>query len=394
MARRIAMFTGSRAEFSFISPVLTSVAADPRLDYYLLVSGAHLQEDFGNSIAEIKDLGFQVHAEIDTEMDGDSLYATVQSIGTCILSLSRTLDELRPDLLLVPADRYEGFAAVIAGSQMNIPVAHIEGGDYTEGGALDDSVRHAMTKLAHLHFTTNIQSADRVRGLGEEDWRVFNVGHPVLDLAAAGNFASLKEVQEALQIDASRPTVLFCQHSVSMEFDQAANQVSPSLDAMRILAREGYQVVITYPNNDAGGRAIIEKIRALDAEKLPNVTVRASLGRFLFHGVLNMIGRLGRGACVGNSSGGLKETPFFGCPVVNIGSRQKGRLRAENVIDIPYDSEAIVTAIKRCVEDEEWRSQCRNCENLYGSGNAGSQIAEVLATIAIDSRLLQKKMTY
>ena len=394
MVRKIAVFTGSRAEFGFLSPVLSCVAVDPRLEYYLLVSGAHLQEDFGKTLAEIEEGGFKVHTKVDVEMEEDTLYATAQAIGTGILSLSRTLDALRPDLLLVPADRYEGFSAVVAGSQMNIPVAHIEGGDYTEGGALDDSVRHAMTKLSHLHFTTNEQSAERVRRLGEEEWRIYNVGHPVLDLAAAGNFASPEEVHASLQIDRSKPIVLFCQHSVATEFDQATTQVAPSLVAMRILANKGYQVVITYPNNDAGGRAIIQKLRALDVEEVPNLKVRSSLGRYLFHGVLNMIGRLGRGACVGNSSGGIKETPFFGCPVVNIGSRQQGRMRANNVIDVAYDSDAIESAVEKCVEDEVLRTRCRECANPYGSGNAGPQIAEVLAKATINSRLLQKRMTY
>ena len=394
MKRKIAVFTGSRSEFGFLSPVLRSLKADPRLEYYLLVSGAHLQDDFGKTLAEIEEDGFKVHAEVGIEMDGDSLYATAQAIGTGILSLSRTLDELRPHFLLVPGDRYEGFSAVIAASQMNIPVAHLEGGDYTEGGALDDSVRHAMTKLAHIHFTTSEQSAERVRKLGEEDWRVHNVGLPVLDLAAAGIYATPHEVEASLQIDPSRPVALFCQHSVATEFDQAEEQVLPSLDAMEALALKGYQVIITYPNNDAGGRAIIQRIRTLEKKQLPGVVVRTSLGRYLYHGVLNSIGRLGRGACVGNSSSGIKETAFFGCPVVNIGSRQRGRLRGTNVIDVPYDSKAIASAVERCVEDEEWRVCCRESENPYGAGNAGPQIAEVLATAPTGLCLLQKRMTY
>lgn len=388
------MFTGSRAEFGFLSPVLRSLEADPRLEYYLLVSGAHLQDDFGGTLAEIEADDFKVHAKIDIEIDGDSLHATARAIGAGILSLSRTLEDLRPEFLLVPGDRYEGFAAVIAASQMNIPVAHLEGGDYTEGGALDDSVRHAMTKLAHIHFTTNEQSAERVRKLGEEDWRVHNVGLPILDLAAAGDYATPDEVRTSLPIDLSRPVILFCQHSVSTEFGQAEAQVQPSLDALEILALKGYQVIITYPNNDVGGRTIIQQIRAFQKKNFPNVVVRTSLGRYLYHGVLNAIGRIGRGACVGNSSSGIKETPFFGCPVVNVGSRQQGRLRGTNIIDVAYDSEAIAFAVERCVEDDEWRVRCQESENPYSAGDAGAQIAEVLATVPTGLCLLQKKMTY
>jgi UDP-N-acetylglucosamine 2-epimerase (non-hydrolysing)/GDP/UDP-N,N'-diacetylbacillosamine 2-epimerase (hydrolysing) len=392
--RRIAVFTGNRAEYGLQYPILKAIAADPRLEYFLLAGGAHLQADFGKTLAEIEADGFQVYRQVDIQMDQDTLFATAQAIGTGILSLSRILDELRPDFLVVYADRFESFSAMITGTQMNIPTAHIEGGDYTEGGALDDSVRHAMTKLAHLHFTTNEQAAERIRRLGEEPWRVFTVGFPALDLVAAGDYACPDEIVSGLGIDPARPVVLFCQHSVTTEFDLAAAQVRPSLEALESLAQDGYQVILTYPNNDAGGRRIIQELLALDARRVPGIQLVSSLGRRRFHGVLNLIGRQGRGAFVGNSSAGIKETPAFGCPAVNIGSRQQGRLRADNVLDVPYDRDAIVHAIRRCVEDEAFRVQCQTCANPYGAGNAGPRIAETLATMPIDDRLLQKKLTY
>jgi len=390
--RKIAVFTGNRAEYGLQYPILRAIAADPRLEYFLLAGGAHLQLDFGRTLAEIEADGFRVYREVEIRMEQDTLFATAQAIGTGILSLSRILDELRPDMLVVYADRYEGFAAMITGTQMNIPTAHIEGGDYTDGGALDDSVRHAMTKLAHLHFATNAQAVERVRGLGEEPWRVFNVGQPSLDLIAAGLYASPEDVSAALGLDLTRPIILFCQHSVTTEFEQAPEQVKPSLEVLTTLASNGYQVVITYPNNDAGGRRIIEEIEKLRG--VPNIQITMNLGRFKFHGLLNVIGRVGKGAFVGNSSACIKETPVFGCPVVNIGSRQRGRLRANNVLDVPYDAASILAAARRCVEDQDFRTQCQSCENPYGAGNAGPRIAEVLATMPIDQRLLQKKMTY
>jgi UDP-N-acetylglucosamine 2-epimerase (non-hydrolysing)/GDP/UDP-N,N'-diacetylbacillosamine 2-epimerase (hydrolysing) len=275
---------------------------------------------------------------------------------------------------------------------MNFPTAHIEGGDLTEGGALDDSVRHAMTKLAHLHFTTNEQSAQRVRNLGEEDWRVFNVGLPSLDLVALGRYATPEEVTDRLGIDPERPLVVFTQHSVTTEFEEAGAQVLPSLEALRAVAAEGYQVVITYPNNDAGGQRLIKAIQALEAEGLANIQVHRSLGRHLYHGLLNLCGK-GKGACVGNSSSGIKETPVFHAPTVNIGSRQSGRLRSENLIDTGYDAGEITAAIRRCVESEAFIKVCQECSNPYGTGNAGARIAETLATVEINSALLQKKMT-
>lgn len=390
--RKIAVFTGNRAEYGLQYPILRAIAADARLEYFLLAGGAHLQQDFGRTMAEIEADGFRVYREVEIRMQQDTLFATAQAIGTGILSLSRILDQLRPDFLVVYADRYEGFAAMITGTQMNIPTAHIEGGDYTEGGALDDSVRHAMTKLAHLHFATNEQAVERILRLGEEPWRVFNVGQPSLDLIAAGLFAPPEEVSATLGVDLSRPVILFCQHSVTTEFEQAVEQVKPSLEALRRLAAEGYQVIITYPNNDAGGRRIVEQIEKLKGES--NILITQNLGRYLFHGVLNIIGRVGIGAFVGNSSAGIKETPAFGCPAVNIGSRQQGRLGAKNVLDVPYNSSKILEAIRRCIDDEDLRHQCHTCENPYGAGNAGPKIAEVLATMPLDARLLQKKMTY
>jgi UDP-N-acetylglucosamine 2-epimerase (non-hydrolysing)/GDP/UDP-N,N'-diacetylbacillosamine 2-epimerase (hydrolysing) len=393
MTRRIAAFTGNRAEYGLQYPILRALAADSRLECVLLAGGAHLQEDFGKTIAEIEADGFKTARQVDIEIEQDTLFATAQAIGTGVLSISRILEELRPDLLLVYADRFESFAALIAGTQMTIPTAHVEGGDYTDGGALDDSVRHAMTKLAHLHFTTNAQAAERVRRLGEEPWRVFDVGFPVLDLVVAGLYASVEETAGDLGLDLARPVVLFCQHSVTSEFDHAAEQVRPSLAALEDLAQDGYQIIVTYPNSDAGGRRIIEEICALAARRVPGIQVVKSLGRRGFHGVLNVIGQ-STGALVGNSSAGIKETPAFRCPAVNIGSRQRGRLRADNVIDAPYDRDAIVRAIRRAVEDTDFRERCRRSVNPYGAGNAGPRIAEVLATIPLDQRLLQKKMTY
>jgi UDP-hydrolysing UDP-N-acetyl-D-glucosamine 2-epimerase len=392
--RKIAIFTGNRSEYGLQYPILRAIAADHRLDYYLLVGGAHLRQDLGATSQEIEQDGFRIHARVEIEPGPECSAYTAECIGRGILSISAILVKLQPDVLLIYGDRFESFAAMIAASQMNIPVAHIEGGDYTEGGALDDSVRHAMTKLAHLHFTTNAQSAERVLKLGEEPWRVFNVGLPTLDLAVAGIHSQPQELIAEFGLDAVRPIILFCQHSISTEEDQAAAQIAPSLDALRELLAKGYQVIATYPNDDAGGRVIIDALRGMEAEALPDFRVVKSLGRSRFHGMLHLIGRIGRGAMVGNSSAGIKETAAFACPAVNIGSRQQGRLRAGNVLDAGYDSAEILAAIGRCISDRAFRGICRTGPNPYGKGDAGRQVAEVLATTTLDLRLLQKKMTF
>jgi UDP-hydrolysing UDP-N-acetyl-D-glucosamine 2-epimerase len=392
--RTIGIFTGNRAEYGLQYPILRAVDRHPGLEYRLLVSGAHLDRNFGRTLDEIRADGFRIDAEVAIEMDAGSLFATAQAIGSGILTISRVLADLRPDMMVVYADRFEGLAAVIASTQMNIPTAHIEGGDLTEGGALDDSVRHAMTKLAHLHFTTNEQASNRILGMGEEPWRVHTVGFPAIDLISEGRYATPVECVERLGLDLARPVVLFTQHSVTTEFDQAAAQFQPSLEAIEQLASEGVQVILTYPNNDAGGRQIIERLEAFTARQVAGTQVHRSLGRHLYHGVLALAKVDGaRVACAGNSSSGLKETPAFGCPTVNIGSRQDGRLRGDNVLDAGYDAESINGAVHRCLFDEAFRQRCKVALNPYGLGDAGPKIADVLARVPLDQALIRKRMT-
>lgn len=392
--RKIAVFTGNRAEYGLQYPILKAVGLHPELEYRLLVSGAHLDDNFGRTLDEIRSDGFHIDTEIKIEMSGDSRISTAQAIGSGVLAISRALEQSRPDIMVVYADRFEGFAAVIAASQMNIPTAHIEGGDLTEGGALDDSVRHAMTKLAHLHFTTNQQATNRILAMGEEPWRVHTVGFPAIDLISEGRFAAPGEVAEKLQLDLARPVVLFTQHSITTEFEQASVQVQSSIQAMKQLAAQGVQVVMTYPNNDAGGPAIIASLNALAAQQVPGIQVHRSLGRHLYHGVLALARDVSvRVACVGNSSSGIKETPAFGCPTVNIGSRQDGRLRGGNVIDAEYDQLQIAAAVNRCLHDEAFRTACRNTDNPYYLGDAGKKIASVLAEVPLNQALLRKSMT-
>ena len=388
--RSIAVFTGNRAEYGLQVPILRAIAADERLQYQLLVSGAHLKEDFGRTRSEIEADGFTIHHEVKIDMAEDSLQATALAIGSGVVSLSDVLGRHRPDFLVVYADRFESFAAVIAGTQMGIPTAHIEGGDYTEGGALDDSVRHAMTKLAHLHFTTNEQASDRIRSMGEEPWRVHTVGFPALDLLAAGLYAKPDHIYETYRLDRDRPILIFTQHSVATEFDQAAEQVRPSLEALEYAAREwNCQVIVTYPNDDAGGRRIVHELELLKARNVPSLQVHRSLGRSNYHGVLNVAA-----ACLGNSSSGIKETPAFHCACIDIGPRQQGRLRADNVIHTDYDAAQIKQAIWRCLHDDAFRGGLQTCVNPYGAGNAGPRIADVLATTPLSTRLIQKRMTY
>jgi UDP-N-acetylglucosamine 2-epimerase (non-hydrolysing)/GDP/UDP-N,N'-diacetylbacillosamine 2-epimerase (hydrolysing) len=392
--RKIAVFTGNRAEYGLQFPVLKAIEQHPELEYQLIVSGAHLDTNFGNTLDEIKKDGFHISAEVKIEYNDDSNSSTAQAVGAGILAMVDALSRLKPDVLVVYADRFEGFAAVIASSQMNIPTAHIEGGDLTEGGALDDSVRHAMSKLSHLHFTTNKQATNRLLSMGEEPWRVHTVGLPAIDVISDGCFADAQIVAKRLNLDLSRPILLFTQHSVTTEFEDAIAQVHPSLNALKTLAHEGAQVIITYPNNDAGGKAIIEAITSLNNESVSGIQVHRSLGRYLYHGVLGLAKDPSiRVVCVGNSSSGIKESPIFACPTINIGSRQSGRLRGSNVIEVNYDETEIVTAIKKCIDDPHFRLECRQTTNPYYIGRAGEAIADILSKVELGKKILRKGMS-
>lgn len=391
--RTIAFFTGNRAEYGLQFPILRAVARHPDLDYRLIVSGAHLDPVYGMTSEEIKQDGFTVHSEVRIKMNTGRLSSTAEAIGDGVVRISKALGRLKPDVVVVYADRFEGFAAVIAASQMSIPTAHVEGGDLTEGGALDDSVRHAMTKLSHLHFTTNREASNRIVGMGEEAWRVHTVGLPAIDLISEEQFANRDEVVERLRLDLTQPMLLFTQHPITTEADKAEQQIIPSLTAIKNLAVSGVQCILTYPNNDEGSLGIIKKLESLNSGMNPNIRVHRSLGRHIYHGVLALARDPAiRIACVGNSSSGLKETPAFSCPTLNIGSRQEGRLRGANVLDTSYDAHEIEAAIKKCLFDDEFRSVCRQAENPYWMGGAGSKVAGILAGIELGPNLIKKKM--
>lgn len=394
--RKIAVFTGNRAEFSMLTPIIQGLKNDARIEYILIVSGAHLYENHGNSLKEIEREGFEIHYRLPLENKGgtDEL-STTKTIGEVILKLSELLSSIEIDIMLVASDRFESFGACIAATQLNIPTAHFEGGDITQGGALDDSLRHAMTKLSHLHLTTNQDAADRVIKMGEEVHRVKNVGFPGIDSVASGNFMSENEVVEDLNLDLSRPIVLFTQHSITLFPDKAPEQVAPSLAALKAIQKElDAQIIITYPNNDAGGQLIINEIEKLRAEKPRGFQVHPHLGRFRYYGLLNILGNKSKGVCVGNSSSGIKETPIFNCPSVIIGTRQDGRLRGENVITVDYHQDAISKAIKKCITDDAFRAKCKDVINPYGAGNSGKIIADFLVDVDLSYSILNKQITY
>lgn len=394
--RIIGVFTGNRAEYGLLYPLIKEIGSRPSLDYRLFVSGAHLDPAFGDTLNEIKKDGFSIDAEIQIEKDSPSVALvsnTANLIGASVIEISKALVRLAPDIFVVYADRYEGFAAVIAATQLGIPTAHVEGGDLTEGGALDDSVRHAMTKLSHLHFSTNEAAANRILAMGEESWRVKNVGLLALDSIANEDYANSDEIVEKYGINLDYPILIFTQHSISTEANSALYQFEESLKAIRKLAKKGVQVLITYPNNDLGGENILKRIKEVALKGEKNIKIIPSFGRYFYHGMLALAKNPNiKIVCAGNSSSGIKETPVFKCPTVNIGSRQDGRLSSENILQAGYDSLEIELAISKALFDVKFRAVCAKASNPYYFGGAAKKITDVLESINIDKTLIQKKM--
>jgi UDP-hydrolysing UDP-N-acetyl-D-glucosamine 2-epimerase len=355
------------------------------METYLIISGSHLSDEFGMTVSEIDVSGIKEVKEIPlptvkvNENEGMLL-----SFSAIINNGLEKLKRWEPDMIVLAGDRFETFAMAVTSYYMNIPIAHLFGGDLSQGGHLDDSARHSITKLAHLHFTTNDDSYKRVIALGEEKWRVFNVGSPVMDYVVKGDYASPDEIARELELEIDNPIILFTQHPITTESELAYDQVKESLEALKGL---GYQTVITYPCNDAGSEHIISAIN--EYKLIPYFRVRKSLGRRLYLGCVRIA------SCVaGNSSSGLMETPLFKVPAVNIGVRQAGRLKAENVIDVPCKRESITKAIRQTIENHHFIARARNCSNPYGEGGASNRIFDIIKSTKIDSRLLKKQMTY
>lgn len=380
--KRIAVITGTRADYGILKSVLKEIKANPKLELAVIVVGMHLSTEFGYTIKEIEKNGFRIDARIDALHREDTSAAMARSIGESVMGITDSLERKRPDVLLLLGDRSEMLAGAIAATYMNIPIAHIHGGDVS--GNVDEPVRHAITKLAHIHFAATKESAERIIKMGEEPWRVHIVGAPGLDLALDTKLPEPREIAKKYKLDLSKPILLVVQHSVVTEMQDAPRQIRVTLDAIVEL---GYQTVLVYPNADVGGRRMIKVIK--EYEKCPFIKTFKSIAREEYLGLMRLASVM-----IGNSSSGIIEAPSFKLPVVNIGTRQIGRQRAENVVDVGHSKREIKKAIQTALFDEKFKEKVKNCKTFYGDGKAGMRIATILSQLQINQRLLQKRMTY
>jgi GDP/UDP-N,N'-diacetylbacillosamine 2-epimerase (hydrolysing) len=380
--RKICVLTGTRAEFGLLRPVMEAIQQHPDLELQVLVTGMHLEAMFGMSVRAIEGAGFPIIGRVPMHPLEDSGKGMAYAMADGIRGMTKVLSKYRPDILLVLGDRTEVLAGSIAALYLNIPIAHIHGGDVTRGGT-DESTRHAVTKMASIHFAATPASAERVRKMGEEDWRIHTVGAPALDTIL--NVASLSRSKLARRFDLpeDRPWFLVLQHSVTTEPEIAGDQFAETLAALDAFDVEK---VFLYPNSDAGGLQIIAQLDRIKGD--PGNHVFATIPHREFLSLMNHCSVM-----IGNSSSGIIESSSFRIPVVNIGIRQEGRERAGNVVDVAHDRHEIEKAIDHVISDE-FMNGLQNIVNPYGDGNASHRIVGVLSTVDLDKRLIQKKLTY
>jgi UDP-hydrolysing UDP-N-acetyl-D-glucosamine 2-epimerase len=378
MKRTIAVVTTSRADYSHLYWPLRELDAHPEVDLKLIVLASHLSPEFGHTVREIEKDGFAIAARLECLLSSDTDVGMAKSIGIAVLSLADTLAVMRPDLILLIADRYEMLAPAAVALALRIPIAHIEGGELSQG-AIDDAVRNALTKMSHIHFTSTEGARDRVISMGEEPWRVHRAGAPSLDHLRKSKLLSQSEIESRLQIDLSRPTTVIAYHPVTLLSDTnaEADEVFAALEQLP------QPLVFCYPNADAGSRDLATRIRSLLTQRQ---------GAYLFTNLPPVeYWSLLRYAALflGNSSSGIMETASFTLPTVNIGMRQQGRERARNIVDAPPVATSILDAVHKA-ESRDFRTSLEGMTNPYGDGCAAERIVHVLTTLPSRDELLVK----
>jgi UDP-N-acetylglucosamine 2-epimerase (non-hydrolysing)/GDP/UDP-N,N'-diacetylbacillosamine 2-epimerase (hydrolysing) len=378
--RTVGVVTVARSDYGIYLPVLRRIREEPGLRLHLIASGMHLSPEFGMTVRGIEADGFKMGERVEMLLSSDSPEGIAKSVGLGMIGFAQSFARLRPDILVVLGDRFEMYAAALAALPFKIPVAHVHGGEVTQG-AIDDALRHSMTKLSHLHFVSTQAYARRVAQLGEEAWRITVSGAPGLDNLRSVRLLTAQELEERYGLCLKRAPILVTFHPVTLEYERTEWQVGELLAA---LEASEMPVVFTLPNADTGGRVVIRTIEAFVREH-PSDRIVDNLGTQGYFSVMSL-----SAAMVGNSSSGIIEAPSFKLPVVNIGARQQGRVRASNVIDVGYERAEILGGIRKALE-AGFREGLREMVNPYGSGQASEKIVERLKSVVLDDRLVVKR---
>lgn len=367
--KKIGVITGTRAEYGLLSPLMKAIQNDDAFELQILVTGMHLSPEFGLTYQQIENDGFVINEKVEMLLSSDTSVGIVKSTGLGMIGYADALSRLKPDWLVILGDRYEAFAVATAAFLMKIPIIHISGGDVTEG-ATDDALRHSISKMSYLHFATTEEYRKRVIQLGESPERVFNVGGIGIDNIVKMTLLTREALSESVNFDLSKPYFLVTFHPVTLENQSSESQFQALLDSFDEFP--DYQVLITLPNSDADGRIIIKMIQEYGRKNPERVSVHTSLGQLRYLSAIKYAT-----AVIGNSSSGVVEVASFKVPTVNIGDRQKGRARANTVIDCETTQEEITKAINQAISPE-FQAFCQTVDNIYGQGNTTEQIMEIL----------------
>lgn len=378
-ARTVLFLTGSRGEYGYILPILRRMRSEPALRPHVVATNMHLLPEFGNTVREFERDEIEVHESILMALAGYTRESMAKSIGVLIQSLVDVMARVRPDWVLLAGDRAEQLAGAVAAGYMQVPIAHVQAGE--RSGNIDGMARHAITKFAHLHFSSNADASERLRRMGEQEFRIHEVGAPQLDGLVESAAIPRAELRARYGANGDRPLALVLQHPVSEEALSAGEHMRATLEAVVEL---DWDAVVVYPNNDAGS---VPVQRAIEAVRGPRLRVERSVPRPLYASLL-----AAADVMVGNSSSGILEAPSFGLPAVNLGRRQEGRLQGANVINAAHEKAAIKSALERAAAPA-FRARARG-PNPYGDGRSAERIVRLLRETPIEERLLVKRMSY
>ncbi len=379
MKRTIAVVTSSRADYSHLYWPLHDLKQHPGVDLKLIVLGAHLSPQFGGTVSAIEKDGFSIAGRIECLLSSDSDVGMAKTLGVAVLGLADLLGQMRPDLLLLIADRYEMLAPAAVALTLRIPIAHIEGGEVSEG-AIDDAVRNALTKMSHIHFTSTEGARARVIAMGEEPWRVHRAGAPSLDHLRRSQMLSRDQLEHDLGLDLQPPTAVVAYHPVTMLRD-----TTEEADALFAALRQlDMQILFCFPNSDAGSYSLMERTKSFLSD-YGDARIFVNLEAVTYWSLLRQVTVL-----VGNSSSGIMEAASLALPVVNVGFRQKGRERAGNVLDADPEANSIRARIEEA-RSPQFRERLVGLVNPYGEGRAAEKIVQVLTTTPLSAELLVKR---
>ncbi len=381
MKRKIVVTTGARSEYGILRPVLLDIKKSKKLELQLIVSGMHLSKKYGLTINEIRKDGFKIYETIKMAPTGDSSYHMSKSLGEGIIKFSEVFKKLKPDINLILGDRDEAFASALAASHMNIPNAHIHGGDKSKAG-IDEYNRHAITKISNIHFTATKKSTIRVKRMGEDPKYIFCTGSPSIDEVVNENITNRKYLEKKYKMCFSGNEIILIFHPVTTEIEKAEQHITNLLNAV---IKFKNQIIAIAPNSDAGGQIIFNTLQKY-SKNYSLIKLYKSIPRRDYLGMLKYGGIL-----VGNSSSGIIEAGYFNIPVVNIGIRQESRESGNNVINTNNTPNSIMTGIKKAfnLKNKKFRMN-----KIYGDGKSSEKIISILENISIDKRLIQKQIQY